>query len=430
MVGDVVRGVSTYIWSIKVLSDSTVVTGDSRGHVQLWDGETGVLMVTLHQHTAEILALAVSPDECQIFASGVDCRVTCVRKVSLRNVIGPGEIILPSDNNWVYSTSHNPHSHDVLALEICNTGPPNAQGTGGMVLISGGIDTKMCLYSIDEFARTRPFCILPISAKGLIQSSADYETVAVRHQDRIEIWNMSPSPFKRLPARDDHIALQDQADEDQSRCSLSLRLEMKGPEHIHCFAMSLDGTFLSCSTTSETRIWSLEPDEEGIDVQKLVLPSVAQGFCHVLAFSADGRRLAAYTAKGELLLLSLTDVAVDNEGNENTDEDSEGADDESVDSAPRQRKNKKSHSQSHEKPVVEPEMETKVKLWHSFDHAELVKEMTSKRAGSRHAYALERAVTQIVFSADGMYLAVADAQNTVYVYDIDRYTLTTLLLTD
>ena len=69
---------------------------------------------------------------------------------------------------------------------------------------------------------------------------------------------------------------------------------------------------------------------------------------------------------------------------------------------------------------VQPEMETKVTLWHSFDHAELIKEMTSKRTGSSHAHALECAVTQIVFSADGMYFAVADAQNTVYVYDIDR----------
>jgi WD40 repeat protein len=71
MTGDVVRGAATYIWSIKVLSDSTVFTGDSRGHVQIWDGETGVLMITLHQHTAEVLALAVSPDETQVFASGM-----------------------------------------------------------------------------------------------------------------------------------------------------------------------------------------------------------------------------------------------------------------------------------------------------------------------------------------------------------------------
>ena len=201
MIGDVLRGVSTYMLSIVVLSNSTVVTGDSRGHVQLWDGETGVLMVTLHQHTAEILALAVSPDESQIFASGVDCRVTCVRRISpqqqqqqqqqlLRAKYGDGgvdpsdeqEVMMtssyamtsPSDCNWVYSTSHRPHSHDVCALAVCHcstdgftsdsltssssssSSPSSSSSSSNAVLISGGMDTKLCSYSIDEFARTRP----------------------------------------------------------------------------------------------------------------------------------------------------------------------------------------------------------------------------------------------------------------------------------
>ena len=210
MIGDVLRGVSTYMLSIIVLSNSTVVTGDSRGHVQLWDGETGVLMVTLHQHTAEILALAVSPDETQIFASGVDCRVTCVRRIApqqqqqqqqqqlFRGKYGDGGIgngegrdhadeqemmtvassyttSSPSDCNWVYSTSHRPHSHDVCALAVCHctidgmssdnlsssstasaASSSSSSSTSNAVLISGGMDTKLCSYSIDEFARTRP----------------------------------------------------------------------------------------------------------------------------------------------------------------------------------------------------------------------------------------------------------------------------------
>ena len=185
--------------SIIVLSNSTVVTGDSRGHVQLWDGETGVLMVTLHQHTAEILALAVSPDESQIFASGVDCRVTCVRRIApqqqqqqqqlFRAKYGDGggggdpsdeqEMMTmtsssylstsPSDCNWVYSTSHRPHSHDVCALAVCHcstdgfasdsfpsSSSSSSSSSSNAVLISGGMDTKLCSYSIDEFARTRP----------------------------------------------------------------------------------------------------------------------------------------------------------------------------------------------------------------------------------------------------------------------------------
>lgn len=417
MVGDVVRGVSTYIWSIKVLSDSTIVTGDSRGHVQLWDGETGVLMITLHQHTAEIMALAVSPDESQIFASGVDCRVTCVRKVGPKFGTSPDDLPLPSDNNWVYSTSHNPHSHDVFALEVCNSTPSSSSGVGGAVLISGGMDTKMCSYSVDEFARTRPFCILPVLAKGLIQSSADYGTVAVRHQNRIDIWNVKPSPFESVC-----LKRKLNAEDDESRCKLSLRLEVKGTEHLHCFALSADGSALCCSTTSETRIWSLKTDGEGVSVDKLVLPSVARGFCHAMAFSADGRRIAAYTARGDLVLLSLVEGPVqeesdeDEESEEDSDEENEDSDDDS------EAKPKKKKSGKEAKVTSSPvEMETKVKLWHSFDHSERVKDTRSAGTQRQSALAgLENVVTQIVFSPDGAYLAVSDAQNTVYVYDIDR----------
>lgn len=153
-------------------------------------------MITLHQHTAEILALAVSPDESQIFASGVDSRVTCIQKVVATSFSRSEEVMVvtsagvpkaivgptPSDNNWVYSTSHRPHSHDVLALAICNShkspsGGAEASATdagdddvpltkltkgkgvgigGDALLISGGLDCKLCAYSVNDFAAIRP----------------------------------------------------------------------------------------------------------------------------------------------------------------------------------------------------------------------------------------------------------------------------------
>ena len=414
-----VRGVSTYIWSIKVLSDSTIVTGDSRGHVQLWDGETGVLMITLHQHTAEILALAVSPDESQIFASGVDCRVTCVRRVALKAVgSSPDEASFPSDYNWVYSTSHNPHSHDVFALEVCNvpssSSSKGSEGTGtGAVLISGGMDTKMCSYSIEEFARTRPFCILPVSAKGLMQSTTEYDTIAVKHQNRIDLWGISPSPFGSIQKSDEELAI---CEEENSRCKLTLRLEIKGAEHLHCFALAADGSALACSTTTETRIWSLKKKSDKIFIEKLILPAVAKVFCHALAFSADGRRMAAYTFKGDLLLLTITEVPVKNDSDEDVSDREES---ETEEEAVKPRKRKVSEIA---KPTDTVETETQVKVWHSFDHSEVVNDMKSKgvTAGTRVAHGLECVVTEIAFNADGMYLAVADAQNAVYVYDIDR----------
>ena len=233
MTGDIFKGLSTYIWSMLVLTDSTVITGDGRGNVQIWDGNVGVLMLNIHQNTAEILALAVTPDERQIFASGVDGRVTCIKKVTqvsssnndkgsiddVGNTINTNSATAPTDSQWVYTSSHRPHSHDVYALTICmntstnantnttrvrsnsesdnnssnndsdngtttrkrsgsfslQTNPnPNSQkplDIDGYVLLSGGMDTKLCCYSVSDFVRIRPTWILPMPATGIIHYS-------------------------------------------------------------------------------------------------------------------------------------------------------------------------------------------------------------------------------------------------------------------
>lgn len=57
-----------------------MITGDSRGQVQVWDGAAGVLMDSFHQHTADVLTLAVRADGNAVFAAGVDGKVICLQK--------------------------------------------------------------------------------------------------------------------------------------------------------------------------------------------------------------------------------------------------------------------------------------------------------------------------------------------------------------
>ena len=367
MTGDILRGVPTYIWSLAVLSDSTIVSGDSRGHVQVWDGETGVLMVTLHQHTADILALAVSPDESQIFASGVDCRVTCIRRVANAPGTSTSDVSKygpsaeagekppssPADYHWVYSTSHRPHSHDVFALAVCCPQQVVASSSGavlegvanskkkfaGAVLLSGGLDTKLCVYSIDEFARHRPSWVLPVPASGLLSASSDGKLHAVRHRNKLDLWSVNiPKVVRKVEGEGDEeeevVAPATDNDSDDSRCQLALRLELKGEDHIHCVAVSADASALACSSArGGTRVWALSPvgPKGDLSVQKLAVPLQGAGFCHSLAFSDDGRRLAAYSAKGLLLLMSIAEGKEEDE--EEDEEDEEDEDDEDDDAA-------------------------------------------------------------------------------------------------
>lgn len=48
------------VWSVVFLSDHTIVSGDSAGKVQMWDGLTGTLVRTHLVTKWDVLALAVS----------------------------------------------------------------------------------------------------------------------------------------------------------------------------------------------------------------------------------------------------------------------------------------------------------------------------------------------------------------------------------
>ena len=68
---------STKVWALNVLQDYTVISGDSLGHVQLWDGRHGTLLKSFSQHTADVTCLAISSDEKSIYASGKYSKRRC-----------------------------------------------------------------------------------------------------------------------------------------------------------------------------------------------------------------------------------------------------------------------------------------------------------------------------------------------------------------
>ena len=52
-----------------------MVSGDSSGSVQLWDGQHGTRLQAFTQHKADVLAVAAAPDGNTLFATGIDVQV-------------------------------------------------------------------------------------------------------------------------------------------------------------------------------------------------------------------------------------------------------------------------------------------------------------------------------------------------------------------
>lgn len=356
-----------------MLRDSTVISGDDRGQVQIWDGEVGALISNFQQHAAEVLAIAVDANERDVFATGVDSKVSCFRRRLLDGVsISEAG---PADYSWHYTTSHRPHSHDVNALCVC----PSTN-----LLLSGGVDSKICTYSLSDFSSCRPAWVLPIPAVGLVSSSVDHSLVGIRSGSMVDLWTMTLELSQDLNSQNKVIP--------RNHCEFSLRLQLKGVDHVHCHSVSPDGLFLAVSRAdSGTRVWALSRTNGAIAPTLLTLPTkIATATCSSLEFSRDGRRLVALSCDGRVYILKFNSESGKTKA------------------ATKSRGNKSSLANVSESPLLE---------------ALIAVELDLRGVLSDGQSIYHRIPRRITVSTDERYLAVSDCASGVYVYDIDSMRL-------
>jgi hypothetical protein len=255
---------------------------------------------------------------------------------------------------------------------------------------------------------------LPIPAKGLVCKSSDYRVVGVMHQHHVDVWSLrldvpakacingTSTPSKNAKKKRKNENADEYVDAEQSgsanggpdSCTLALRIALQGTEHIHTFAISPCGRFIAVSGHFGCRLWSLVKNSNTKNAKtqpfictKIEVPEFAEAFAHALCFSSttagEGGRLTVCTDQGKISILNLTENKV-----------------------------------------------TKacaVSVWHTFDHSRTMREKHKQDTPSQShddvTSSLKRAVQELVLSSDGLYLAVRDCVNGVYVYEIDRLRL-------
>jgi WD40 repeat protein len=277
------------------MTDSTVVSGDSRGQVQLWDGATGVLMDTFRQHSADVLALVVSPGEKDIFASGVDGKVVCLQ----RSQCAEGSGLSAASSTWIYVHAHRAHSHDVFSLAVV---PVKVKRVGSgsddeLVLLSGGVEGRLSTYAVDSFVRVRPTWIPAIPTQSLTSCSHSREVIAVRHSDHVDVWQLQY--LKTTAAAADPPSSSDAVLRPQlgvvatnPNCQLHSRLILKGDHHIHCCGLSPSGDVVALSSASGLRMYQLASmggigDDDAAREKKFLVPSIINApgeFVQAIAF--------------------------------------------------------------------------------------------------------------------------------------------------
>ncbi|CAO1617711.1 unnamed protein product [Sympodiomycopsis kandeliae] len=332
------RNEQTIVWSVTVLPDQTLVTGDSLGFVTFYDAATKVPLpegrFQVHDKGADVLCLTVGSDGKTVYSGSVD------QKVSEFALLG---------KKWAHTATRRLHAHDVKAVVIDPPRGPKTKGPGKLdgnvpVLVSASADFNIVLTpasppseinarlhrrkqdrngkgvaSAIENADQNPVSSNPMTTfgsttqrripyvpasnagsafagngAGSIRVCAARGWIVMRSEKAIEIWevqNQAAQPLNQGPL----------AGPSQNAAPYRRLLQMvmgKERSRLISHAISADGQYLAISDMSETRVFSLR-----VSLGELT-PKIVKTFSRLLVttpvppssamtFTPDGRLIMA-----------------------------------------------------------------------------------------------------------------------------------------
>lgn len=224
----------TCVWSLVVLKDLTIIGGDSRGYITLWDGKNGNYIDSWSALDADVLTIALKDDEKMFCCSGVDPKI----KVFFN----------PKGNQWIRFLKRSVHDHDVKALTFIDD-----------KIISGGVDGFLNV-SYSGKAKQYPKCqyapFLPQPCSVVAKSS---RSLLLKYFNYLEVWKLGRSSGTNQLADNDGKRKFLALDEGFQKIVV---IKSRQDEPIICASISSDGNFVIYSTENFINLFQLEFNAE------------------------------------------------------------------------------------------------------------------------------------------------------------------------
>ena len=271
---------STLVWNVKFLSDNTIISADSCGKVNFWNGVHGTLTKSFHSHKADVLTIAVSTQEDAVYASGIDPKILKLQK-------------LKEEKSWVVAGDVRFHTHDVRSLALSKSG----------LLASGGIDTNILMCPTASFVRDSRTEYPPFAnSASRFALAASKKVLMYQAPTELKLWQVSANE------------LDSSLNVDHSETAVPtsvMEIKAKGPLHILSSTISCDASFVALCNVQET--WVYRVDILG-HVPKAEVVWRSGISCYKMQFTPDCRELvlASIGTRG-ILALSLIDIGPDSE---------------------------------------------------------------------------------------------------------------------
>ncbi|XP_063363511.1 U3 small nucleolar RNA-associated protein 4 homolog [Cydia amplana] len=301
------------IWSLAVLSDNIIVSGDSLGRLTFWDSALGDQIESYNTHKADILAIAVSENEEQIYCSGVDPMIMTYQKVE-KNC--GGEAL-----QWMKNVHRNIHMHDVRALVMNED-----------TLISVGNDGYLSLSRFPPKWVKRVPPMIPGPRSSL---AVQKKLLLLRYSKHLEVWRLgspalneqgqvifSNNREQQTAVTNGETKLEVDSTEainkaiqlvNSNRMTLKIgqnpvklvAIQAKKKKTIRCCEISPSGEIIVYGTDSDIRMLKLEnhDDESSTSLTKMVITGVTLP-CNRIVFAEDSRSMVVHS-EGALQVLQV-----------------------------------------------------------------------------------------------------------------------------
>lgn len=234
---------STLVWSVQVLNNKLLVSGDSTGSVKFWDLSRFSLLQTFNVHEADVLCLAADAAGQNVYSAGVDRKIVSYKMIN------------KSLGRWASMSSRMLHSHDIRAMAI-------HESSNASFLVSGGVERSLVVNDVNNFAEG-VYRKLPITVQQPPLSAIPTGRLLMFWADQtIKIWRIGASSNTVL----------DNADGAVENKKLVSRMTMSNDENITSAQLASDGSLLVVATIAEIKFFNLalSPSGKALKVTKAV----------------------------------------------------------------------------------------------------------------------------------------------------------------
>ena len=260
------RNKETIVWCVRVTSDMTVISGDSRGKTSFWNGRTGTLMDSIQSHKADVLTLTLSADETTAYSTGVDPTLMHFQTV----VKNDGR------RKWVKSLHRVISSHDVRAVVATDT-----------MMYSGGVDTYLTVHNYPVHRSTVRIPALPPASTG-VKLAREARSLLLTYSTSLQLWRLGRSSHT-TGAIGSVLPL------DGGEPVKMAEVGVKQGETVTCSAVHSGGQYLAYSTNARLRLLKVVSSSERAEISRLSVPDSEP--CH---------HLCLWSWSGQVRLMTLS----------------------------------------------------------------------------------------------------------------------------